>query len=85
VETTGAPIAPADLPRDELHRLITELEKEMKRAAQNLEFEKAALLRDQIFELREVMAFQQTGRTDVPIWEQDRMFPIDDDIESGDA
>jgi excinuclease ABC subunit B len=79
VEPAGVPVAPADLPRDELHKLITDLEKEMKRAAKDLEFEKAALLRDQIFELREVMAFQQTGRTDVPIWEQDRLFPVDDE------
>jgi excinuclease ABC subunit B len=36
----------------ELNKLIKELEKQMKAAAQNLEFEKAAMLRDQIFELR---------------------------------
>ncbi len=40
------------LPKDELHRMIKELEKEMKAAAQSLEFEKAAVLRDQITELR---------------------------------
>lgn len=40
------------LPKDELHRMIKELEKEMKAAAQALEFEKAAVLRDQITELR---------------------------------
>jgi excinuclease ABC subunit B len=42
----------ADMPKDEMHRLIRELEKEMKTAAQQLEFEKAAVLRDQITELR---------------------------------
>jgi excinuclease ABC subunit B len=42
----------AALPKDELHRMIKELEKEMKAAAQALEFEKAAVLRDQITELR---------------------------------
>jgi excinuclease ABC subunit B len=35
-----------------MERVVRELEKEMKAAAQDLEFEKAALLRDQIFELR---------------------------------
>jgi excinuclease ABC subunit B len=42
----------ADLPKDELHKMIKELEGEMKKAAQALEFEKAAVLRDQIAELR---------------------------------
>jgi excinuclease ABC subunit B len=35
-----------------MNRMIKELEKEMKAAAQQLEFEKAAVLRDQIMELR---------------------------------
>ncbi len=50
----GAP-TPAQMPKDELARLIKELEKQMKEAARQLEFEKAALLRDQVFELRQVM------------------------------
>ncbi|MBI1801890.1 MAG: excinuclease ABC subunit UvrB [Chloroflexi bacterium] len=41
-----------EIPRDEAAHLIKELEKQMKAAAQSLEFEKAALLRDQIAELR---------------------------------
>ena len=45
-------IALTDLPRDEMQRMIRELEKEMKAAAQQLEFEKAAILRDQLMELR---------------------------------
>jgi len=44
------------LPPDKMHKMIKELEAEMKRAAQSLEFEKAAALRDQIFELRGVLA-----------------------------
>jgi excinuclease ABC subunit B len=36
--------------------VISELEKQMKQAAQNLEFEKAAIIRDQIYELRGVLA-----------------------------
>lgn len=46
----------AMLPKDELHRMIKELESEMKLAAKALEFEKAALLRDQVLELKRVMA-----------------------------
>jgi excinuclease ABC subunit B len=48
-------ISITDLPKDELNRMIKELEKEMRTAAQALEFEKAALLRDQITELRGVL------------------------------
>jgi excinuclease ABC subunit B len=36
-------------------RLIKDLESQMKVAAKNLEFEKAALLRDRIIELRKEM------------------------------
>jgi excinuclease ABC subunit B len=40
------------LPRDEALRMIKELEAQMRRAAKELEFERAAALRDQIVELR---------------------------------
>ncbi|PZS02791.1 MAG: excinuclease ABC subunit B [Candidatus Chloroheliales bacterium] len=40
------------IPRDEIMRLVKDLEVQMKLAAKNLEFEKAALLRDQVIELR---------------------------------
>jgi len=56
-----------ELPKDELTRLIKELEKQMKAAAAELEFEKAALLRDQIFELRQALQDD-----DVPEWERIR-------------
>ena len=45
----------ADMPRDDILRLIKDLESQMKTAAKSLEFEKAALLRDQITDLRKVM------------------------------
>jgi excinuclease ABC subunit B len=44
--------APLGLSRAEAERVVHELEREMRSAAQNLEFEKAAALRDQLFELR---------------------------------
>ena len=50
----GKPGIIADLPRDELVRMIKALESQMKAAARELEFEKAALLRDQIVELRRI-------------------------------
>ena len=45
-----------DMPRDDLLRIIKDLESQMKLAARALEFEKAALLRDEVVELRKVMA-----------------------------
>ncbi|MEE9198209.1 MAG: excinuclease ABC subunit UvrB, partial [Dehalococcoidia bacterium] len=45
-----------EVPRGELLRLIKELEGKMKEAARNLEFEKAAALRDQVIDLRKVLA-----------------------------
>jgi excinuclease ABC subunit B len=45
----------AGVPKDELAPLIKDLERQMKESAKMLEFEKAALLRDQIVELRRVM------------------------------
>ncbi|HEX6030211.1 MAG TPA: excinuclease ABC subunit UvrB, partial [Tepidiformaceae bacterium] len=45
-----------ELPKDELLRMVKELESQMKAAAKNLEFEKAAALRDQVVELRRELA-----------------------------
>ena len=42
--------------RTELQKVIGELEKEMKEAAKNLEFERAAALRDEMYELKTVLA-----------------------------
>jgi excinuclease ABC subunit B len=46
---------PGALPKDEIFRLIKDLESQMKTAAKMLEFEKAAMLRDQIVELRRLV------------------------------
>jgi len=42
-----------DLPLDKIPQLVEQLEAEMKEAAENLEFEKAASLRDRVKKLRE--------------------------------
>ena len=49
-------LTPGDMPDDELQRTISDLEKQMKQAAQSLDFERAADLRDQIRDLRDVVA-----------------------------
>lgn len=46
------------IPEDELRDIIADLKQQMLTAADNLEFEKAAALRDQIFELREILALE---------------------------
>jgi excinuclease ABC subunit B len=61
-------IVSQEMPKDELARLIKELEKQMKAAAAELEFEKAAVLRDQVIELRQQMK-ERDGR---PEWEKMR-------------
>jgi excinuclease ABC subunit B len=53
----GQPGVIAQLPKDELARMVKDLESQMKLAARDLDFEKAALLRDQIVELRRIMEF----------------------------
>ena len=50
-----------DIPKDELARLIKDFEKQMKDAAKNLEFEKAALLRDRVVELRRELVGDEEG------------------------
>jgi len=54
-EGDGRPGVIADIPKDELVRMIKDLESQMKKAAKDLEFEKAALLRDQIVQLRRII------------------------------
>ena len=44
--------AASELPKEELARLIRELEAQMKTAAKDLDYERAAILRDQIVDLR---------------------------------
>jgi Excinuclease ABC subunit B len=48
---------------EEINRMIKELEKEMRGAAQALEFEKAAVLRDQITELRGILVERKAIET----------------------
>ncbi len=65
-EESALDVKPEAMEPAALQKLISELEKEMKNAAQNWEFEKAAALRDQIFELRGVL------ENKAPLWKRDR-------------
>jgi excinuclease ABC subunit B len=59
VYKTGATVAgELPIPKDEIVKLVKELEKQMKQAAKDLEFEKAASLRDQVIELRRTLALE---------------------------
>ena len=44
------------IPRNELKQIIHEMEKQMKEAAKSLEFERAAALRDELFDLKRLLA-----------------------------
>jgi excinuclease ABC subunit B len=54
------------IPKDELSRIIKDLEIQMRQAAESLEFERAAGLRDQIYELRQVLV----DKEDLPPWQR---------------
>ncbi|MDH5507328.1 MAG: helicase-related protein, partial [Anaerolineae bacterium] len=62
------------LPKSEMTRVIAELEAKMKDAAKNLEFEQAAMIRDQIFELRQIVAEE----SNLPPWERVRLLAGED-------
>ncbi len=53
--------AGSGMEKDEVARLVIELEAQMKQAARALEFEKAALIRDQVVELRRELVGDEEG------------------------
>ncbi len=61
-ETTGIPVK-------EIKRLITELESNMKQSAKDLAFEQAAAFRDQIIDLRRLLAEE----SDLPPWKKAKL------------
>lgn len=68
-EHVAEPGAARTLPKNDLLRLISEMEKEMKQAAKDLEFERAAVLRDQIYQLRTLLAEE----SNLPPWQKARI------------
>ena len=69
-DRSDLPTRLTSLPKDEAVKLIVDLEEQMKLAAKELEFEKAAMIRDQIMELR---THALGLRADTPIWEKMRV------------
>ena len=61
------PASRGELPRDQLVRLVKDLEGQMRKAAGELEFEKAALIRDQIIDLRKVLIDDKIKEPATPI------------------
>ena len=55
----GYRTARQEMSREDMFRVIKDLEVQMKDAARNLEFEKAAQVRDEIYELRRVLALEE--------------------------
>lgn len=68
-EARGEYQAGPRIPKEEIKRLLAEMENQMKIAAKNLEFERAAALRDQIYELRGLLADQ----SNLPPWQKAKM------------
>ena len=60
-----------DLPKDDLVRVIKDLESQMRQAAKRMEFEKAALMRDEIVELRKVMVAGESALPSAPVQASD--------------
>ncbi len=52
-------VARQEMSRTDMFRVVKDLETQMKEAAKNLQFEKAAQFRDEIFELRRLLALEE--------------------------
>ncbi len=63
------------MPRGELRKIVDEVEKQMKEAAKNLEFEKAAAYRDELYELRNLLAEDESLKP----WERIKLLMGDDE------
>ena len=48
-----------EMTRDDMFRVVKDLETQMKESARNLMFEKAAQLRDEMYELRRILALEE--------------------------
>jgi excinuclease ABC subunit B len=65
----------AKMENRELERLIREMENQMKASAKAFEFERAAMLRDQVYELKTMLM----EKSDLPIWKKQEVLARRDD------
>lgn len=63
------------MPRGELRKIIDEVEKHMKEAAKNLEFERAAALRDELYDLKNLLAEDENLKP----WERIKLMTGEDE------
>ena len=63
------------MPRGELRKIVDEVEKKMKEAAKNLEFEKASAYRDELYELKNILAEDENLKP----WERIKLLMGDED------
>lgn len=63
------------MPRGELRKIITEVEKHMKEAAKNLEFERAAALRDELYDLKNLLSEDENLKP----WERIKLMTGEDE------
>ena len=56
-------VARQEMSRSDMFRVVKDLETQMKEAARNLQFEKAAQFRDEVFELRRLLALEEKTLT----------------------
>ncbi|HEY2981939.1 MAG TPA: excinuclease ABC subunit UvrB [Anaerolineales bacterium] len=66
---------PGGIPRSELRKIVDELEKQMKAAAKNLEFEKAAAYRDEMVQMKTLMAEDESLKP----WERIKLLAGEDE------
>jgi excinuclease ABC subunit B len=74
-EAKGEYKVKGDIPRNELRQIVHEMEKQMKEAAKNLEFEKAAALRDELYDLKNLLAEDESLKP----WERIKLLTGDED------
>ncbi len=63
------------LPRGELHKIVDNVEQQMKQAAKNLEFERAAALRDELYDLKNLLAEDESLKP----WERIKLMTGEED------
>jgi len=64
-----------EMPRNELRQIVHEMEKQMKEAAKNLEFERAAALRDELYEMKSLLAEDESLKP----WERIKLLSGEDE------